>query len=282
MIIFVFFEFPNDRLQIRFCDVGQGDGTIISKKFNQIVVDGGVNNKILECLNKMMPFWDSKIELVVLTHPQDDHVTGLVELIKRYNIGLVIANGTVGESKEAKEFFEWVEKKDINVFVPKATDRMVIDGIEFEVLWPRDRVVNEGFDAEKTIINGQNRSDKITVNDVNELSVVLRMKYGKFVGLLTGDLGTREEQAMLRTGVLTDVVLLKVGHHGSKYSSALEFLRVIKPDLAVISAGKNNSFGHPTEETLARLESVGARIERTDERGDVVVVTDGAKWWVED
>jgi len=115
--------------------------------------------------------------------------------------------------------------------------------------------------------------------DVNVVSVVGVLRYGEFEVLLTGDIGFDEEDELLENGNLIDVDVLKVAHHGSKYSRGDEFINKIKPEVAVINVGKN-SFGHPTRETLDKLEEVGAKIYRTDLNGDVEIVSDGQKYWI--
>ena len=138
-----------------------------------------------------------------------------------------------------------------------AGDRIRYGDLDFDILWPAvsDRVLGAS-------------------TDLNQLSVVVELNYGKFRALFSGDLGTAEEKVLADSGRLTAVDVLKVAHHGSKYSSAAEFLSAVRPKLAVISVGKNN-YGHPTAEALARLAEVGARIWRTDKQGELEIVTDG-------
>ena len=116
-------------------------------------------------------------------------------------------------------------------------------------------------------------------NEANEQSVVLRLEYGGFSALLTGDIGSKSEEVLIKSGVDLTSDILKVGHHGSRYSSTEEFLKAVNPKLAIVSVGKNN-YGHPTGEVLKRLEQVGARVLRTDEEGNIEIVSDGERVWV--
>ncbi|MFZ2202017.1 MAG: MBL fold metallo-hydrolase [Microgenomates group bacterium] len=140
-------------------------------------------------------------------------------------------------------------------------DRIRYGSLSFDVLWPT---------AGGRVLGAS--------TDLNQLSVVVEINYGKFRALFTGDLGEEEELALEETGVLKRLDVLKVAHHGSKYSSAAEFLSAVRPKLAVISVGRNN-YGHPTSEALERLKAVGSRIWRTDKQGELEIVTDGRSLW---
>ena len=145
-----------------------------------------------------------------------------------------------------------------------AGDRIRYGDLAFDILWPA---------ASGRVLGAS--------TDPNQLSVVVELNYGKFRALFTGDLGTAEEKVLVDSGRLTAVDVLKVAHHGSKYSSAAEFLSAVRPKLAVISVGKNN-YGHPTAEALERLAAVGAAIWRTDRQGELEIVTDSRSFWSDD
>lgn len=228
--LFLIRQWPDKDLHLIFCDVGQGDAILITSEFQQILVDGGPDNSVLSCLGKNMPFWDRKIDLVLLTHNQTDHALGLMEVEKRYQI---INNQ------------------------PKllAGDEVVIGQLKLTVLWPYQRQSNE----------------------LNEEALVLQGSFGKFNWLLSADITGKEEEKLRLLNRLKPVEVLKAAHHGSKYSSSQKFLEAVRPKIAVISVGKN-SFGHPTQEALDRLKSVGAKILRTDEAGMIEVVSDGQNW----
>ena len=233
LLAWVVGQAPDDKLHLVFCDVGQGDASLIIKGDFQMLIDTGPKNGgVVACLGRQMPFWDRQIEVLVNSHPQADHVGALAEVEKRYEIGKKLLTGVAG-------------------------DRIRYGDLAFDVVWP----------SESGRVPG-------TSTDPNQLSVVIELNYGKFRALFTGDLGEVEERVLARDGSLRGTDVLKVAHHGSKYSSSAEFLSAVAPKLAVISVGKNN-YGHPTNEALVRLAAAGARIWRTDKQGELEIITDG-------
>jgi len=277
--IFVIWQYPDENLHIVMCDVGQGDSTLMFRSFFQVVVDGGPDERVLACLGEFLPFWDRQIEVLVMTHPQADHMNGLAAILKRYEVGMLVANGLSSDSEAFSSILDEVRNKGIKVYVPKQGERLKGGGIEFEILWPIERV-GTSRDWEKGNLIDQNMSDELIVEDPNEVSVVLEVNYGEVEALLTGDIGEKEEQALVDSRVLKRVEILKVPHHGSKTSSTLDFLEEIRPSIALISSGKDNNFGHPSPEVVERLEKLGVKIFRTDEVGSVEIVSDGVKYWI--
>lgn len=233
MLFFALTQLPDEKLHLIFCDVGQGDASLITKGDFQMLIDTGPKNGgVTECLSNHIPFWDKRIEVFVNSHPQADHIGALPEVEKHYQIDKKWLSGVAG-------------------------DRIRYGSLEFDILGPTENARVLGAST-----------------DLNQLSVVIAMSYGKFRVLFTGDIGEGEELALNRAGVLAAVDVLKVAHHGSKYSSTAEFLSAVRPELAVISVGKNG-YGHPTSEALGRLGAVGSRIWRTDKQGVLEIVTDG-------
>jgi len=234
-------QLPDGRVRMVFCDVGQGDAALITLGYFQALIDtGNEEEKLLICLSEHVPFWDKKIDVVFISHGDSDHVGALGSLQSHYSIGRLI---------------EKAGEKDIVRY----------RDLHFEILSGRE---NEGGD-----ISG-------SVCDDNDCSMVLRMVYKKVSGLFVGDITIMEELALLGKGVIKRGDILKVAHHGSKFGSSLSFLEAMKPSLAVISVGAKNTYGHPSSDTLMRLDAVGAKTVRTDEVGSVVVVTDGEKMWM--
>lgn len=238
VLVWVWQQWPDRDLHVVFCDVGQGDAVLIVLGSFQALVDVGPSeNKLFECLGKEMPFWDRKIDLVFISHPQKDHNGALVTLKNRYKVATVI------------------EKTKVN-------DIYRYGNLYFDVLSA----------GEAREMNTERVNDR-----ENEDSVVLWLRYWSFSVLFTADIGQETELAMMSGGLLKKTTILKVPHHGSKNSSSLSFLEKIRPDWAVVSVGAKNSYGHPNEDTLIRLDLVGARILRTDTNGTVEVVTDGER-----
>ena len=253
------FSLPDKQLHLIFCDVGQGDAVLISYRTTQILIDGGPDNQVLNCLSKHMPFWDRQIEMVILTHPEGDHFTGLIDVLKRYNVTYFVSNGLSPPSDNSGFFRELKEKsesKKIKFVTVKGKDKMKIGSLSLLFLWP-----------EKSYLN---------VDDLNDSSVVLKLSYGSFKALLTGDISEKVEN--LLNSPADGIEVLKIAHHGSKFSTSEEFLNKIKPQLAVISVGKNN-FGHPTQEVLERLRKAGIKTLRTDKQGEIEIVSNGREWY---
>lgn len=277
----IFLQWPDDEFRIIACDVGQGDGILIVKGEIQVVVDGGPSGeKMLTCLEKHMPFWDRQIELIVMTNADYDHMNGLTTVVDRYSVMQFVTSDGVHESAALSKMIAILAERRVGVVAVEQGDILRIlgtDKLEFHVLWPPE--AEEEYVA---ILSGQmDKSAREQIlgasakrGDLNERSVVLEILEDNKRYLLMGDAGFQAEKELLKSGLLHDIDYLKVGHHGSKYASSQEFLNVIRPEIAVISVGEQNRYGHPTPEAIERLSKVGAKIRRTDKEGSVVVGLD--------
>lgn len=254
------FQLSDDKLHLVFCDVGQGDAILVSYRTTQVLIDGGPNNRVLHCLANNMPFWDREIEMLVATHPEADHISGLIDVIERYRVKHFVVNSLRKESKVFQEFQKVVLAENPDIYFPKIGDEINIGSMKLLTLWPQSQDKVLGV----TTIE----------REINDTSIVLKLSFGNFDVLLSGDISTKIESRL----DLSDVEVLKVAHHGSKYSTGEEFLKLVQPELAVISVGKN-SFGHPTEEVLERLSNQAIKLLRTDQEGTIEVVSDGRKWY---
>jgi competence protein ComEC len=253
---------PDDRLQVSFLDVGQGDAILIQRGSQQILVDGGPSPQAIGLeLGKMMPFWDRTIDLVVLTHPQADHLTGLVEVLKRYKVRQVLYPDLKYESALYDEWPRLLEARNVKHSLVQAGQE-----IKF------------GSDVLIEVLNPQTPPS----TDMNENGVVLRVALGQVSFLLTADIGRSTELELVTHRAPLNSTVLKVAHHGSDTSTSPEFLAVANPRIAVISAGKDNTFGLPNQEVLGRLEhKLGLEnIYRTDEHGRIEFITDGERLWL--
>lgn len=251
-------------LKVKFLDIGQGDSfLVISPAGNQILIDGGPDRKILNKLGLYMPFYDKTIELIILSHPQADHLAGLVEVLKKYEVEKIL---TVNDEYDSALFREWknlLNNKNIEFISAKAGQ--VVDlggGAYFLVLYPFKKFNGEIIDKEK----------------INDLSVVGKLVYGNSSVLFTGDSEIKTELDLLRSNLNLKSDILKVAHHGSRTSTHSEFLTKVKPLLAIISDGRNNRYGHPNKKILERLKDFGAEIFRTDILGDINLMSDGISW----
>ncbi len=253
------FSLPSQHLHFIACNVGQGDAILLTKGFTQVLIDGGPNDQVLRCLSENMPFYDRSIELMINTHPDKDHVAGLVEVLKRYQVKQVLAQQFEIESKIGKQFYILLQEQAIPLHVPQKGEKIKLANIELTTLWPPFAKASEG-QAPTHVLGASSPKTK-----TNENSVVLHLQYEDFDAILTGDITSQEEKEIIQDYRFEDIEVLKVAHHGSKYSSSEEFLKAVSPHLAIISVGKN-SWGHPTGEVLDRLNQVGAQILRTDQQ----------------
>lgn len=249
----IIFSSRNQKLKIIFLDVGQGDAILISRGSNQILIDGGPNGQIImEKLGKYLPFWDRQIEMLIATHPDSDHISGLIDAMENYQIGQVIDNGVSSESQVYKRFKEVIQEKNIRETEGKKGVKIKLaEDIPIEILSP------DGTQA------------KDNPKDTNVSSIVAKLTYGPNSFLFTGDLTSEGELKLTGAGTGLASQVLKVGHHGSKYSTNQEFLDLINPQEAIISVSQNNRYGHPASEVMERLKEKGIKILRTDEVGDI-------------
>lgn len=267
LIIFVFLSFNDGKLHLVVCDVGQGDAIFITTPSRaQILIDGGPDKKVLECLSKHMPFWDRSLNAVILTHPHADHITGLVDVIERYKVNAFYTEKVDADTQIYKLFMSKLAEKGLSA-KDLQTSKNFSDksGVRLITLWPSAETIEQ--------------TDQTNANlDLNGLSVIGLITYGNFSALLTGDAGVRaEDQIADLTG---DIDVLKVPHHGSKTGMSDYFLSLTRPELAVISVGKDNRYGHPAQTSLDLLKKHKIKVLRTDEEGEIDIISDGKSWSV--
>jgi len=249
-------------LEVVFFDVGQGDAIFIkTPQGHNILIDGGPGNIVLEKIGREMPFLDESIDLVVLTHPHYDHVSGLIDILKNYKIEDVLCTGVLSESNIGKKWNRIIEERGYRVAL--AGQRILANDIHIDILHPTRKL----------------RGEKI--GDLNEASIIIRLSHKGKNFLFMGDAYKKQERELLSLEreckkrhddcsffeISADV--LKVGHHGSRTSTTSDFLSVVSPEFAVIQAGKDNRYGHPHDETIETLEREMVKIMRTDKDGDI-------------
>lgn len=257
---------PDNNLQVSFLDVGQGDAILIQRGNQQVLIDGGPSPQAIGLgLGEKMPFWDRTIELVVLTHPSADHVTGLVEVLNRYNVKQVLYPDLAYASGIYDEWLKLVQEKGIKCTLAQAGQQIDLGGgVVLEVLNPPSPLLTD------------------TESDIDNNGIVLRLSMDEISFLLTADTMWETELEMIHRRTNLNSTVLKVGHHGSDTSTTPQFLAVVNPQIAVISVGADNEYGHPADEVMTRLkEKIGmGNIYRTDEDGTIEVITDGERIWV--
>ncbi len=243
-------------LEVCFFDVGQGDSIFIeSQQGRQILIDGGPDNSVIKKLESKMFFWDRTIDLVVLTHPDKDHLFGLIEVLKRYKVKNILWTGVNSDSALFQEWQKAVEKEGAKIWIAeKGLGIKMSDSQTLETLYPFDSLEGRA------------------VSNLNDTSIVLILDSNGEKVLLTGDASSQTENLLIENNAPISADILKVAHHGSKYSSSDDFLKAVNPSVAVISVGENNSYGHPSPEVLARLEDSGINILQTSKQKDICFI----------
>lgn len=269
-------------LKVYFLDVGQGDSILIeTPNGTQTIIDAGPNNKVINELSEVIPFFDRTIDIIIPTHSDLDHIAGFPEILRRFNIKNYFDSGFV-DNDDLNTEIKLLVQNETGIDIKKISrgDNIVLDkehNISLEILWP---------------------PANYETKENNNRSIVARLDYGETSFLFTGDAGFDVEKVLLENSTIKnsstteinnststnilDVDILKAGHHGSKTASSLDFLEKVSPELTIISAGKDNKFGHPSQETLDRINTVGSKIKNTAEVGRILIKSDGIKYWIEE
>src|SRR3989344_7581626 len=253
----IFAEQRGGMLTVSILDVGQGDSIFIDGPSGiQILVDGGRDKKVLTELGEIMPFSDRSIDIVLGTHPDWDHIGGLLGVLKRYRTLLYVEPGVITDKSFDEEIHDELKRQGIQILKGRAGMRIPLgSGAYFTILFPDVDAANF---------------------ETNTASIVALVEYGDTAFMLTGDSPQKIENYLAgKLGDTLNVDVLKVGHHGSRTSSSEYFLAATSPAYAIISAGRNNSYGHPHKEVVEKLKEVGAEVLNTADVGRVVFTSDG-------
>lgn len=238
-------------LQIYYFDVGQADSTLIINNGHSMLIDAGNNEdgeKLVTYIKEELNI--TTIDYVVGTHPHEDHIGGLDDIINNFNIKEVYLPEAMTTTKTFEDVLDAIANKELSITVPTIGETFKLGEADFEVIYTGT--------GEK---------------DLNEASIILRMIFGNKTYLFTGDTTEEVEETILNSNI--DIDVLKVAHHGSKYSSSEEFLNIATPEYAIISAGEGNSYGHPEPETLTRLKKYTNNIYITKDLGTILLTSDG-------
>jgi competence protein ComEC len=245
-------------LTIAFLDVGQGDAVFIeAPNGNQLLYDAGPpSGATVRELAKVMPFWDRSLDVMVLSHPDLDHIGGAVDVLKRYTVPVVLESGSTGASGAVAELASQLNRLQTDRLLARRGQTIELGGGVFvDVLYPDSDSLPE---------------------ETNDASVTIKVRYGATSFLLSGDLSRWGEYRILdeHQERLTATVV-KLGHHGSQTSSSERWLTELEPDIVVVSAGKNNKYGHPHQEVMDLLDRLHIKSVRTDLEGSIVFTSDG-------
>lgn len=240
---------PQDNnLRVYCLDVGQGDSILITNNNKTMLIDASTNEMGSRVVKYLNDLGIKKIDYLVGTHPHEDHIGGLDNVIKNFDIGTIYMPNVVATTKTYEEVIDAISAKKLKVTSPKTGDKFTVGNAECEVM--------------------SIRNDK---DDYNNCSIVIKMDFNNVSYLFTGD----AEESVESSRKWPHIDVLKVGHHGSNTSSSKNFLEQIKPEVALISVGQGNTYGHPTQATLKRLSNIGAKIYRTDENGTILLIEKG-------
>ena len=250
----------DNNLKVVFFDIGQGDSIFIeTPQGYQVLIDGGPSGKkVLEKLSKYIPFWDRTLDLIILTHPDYDHLAGLVYVLDRYDVKNILWTGAKKDTQTFNRWEEKIEKEKARIVIAKAGQKIKAGMAELFILYPFQGL-EQGFFEKGS----------------NESSIILKLLFGKNYFLFTGDTIKRIEQQLLEKGIDVSSQVLKVAHHGSKTSSSYNFIKMINPDVAVISVGEDNPYNHPYPTVLELLDKYDINVLRTDLIGDIKITSDG-------
>ncbi len=251
------FAETREGLTVAFLDVGQGDAIFVeSPDGNQILIDGGPNNQVLRELSKVMPFYDRSIDMIIESHPDSDHINGLAEVLKRFDVSAVMESGVNSDNPAYEEIRKIIQEKNIRNILARRGMRINLgNGAYMEILFP-DRDVSR--------------------MDTNDASIIAWLVYGENEFLFAGDSPKKMENYLASVyGKSLESDVLKISHHGSDTSTSEQFLGYVNPKYAIISVGKDNKYGHPRQEVLDLLKQFDIGIFRTDESGIIKFESDG-------
>ncbi len=282
LICYLFQHWPDDNIHLIFCDIGQGDSILLSYRSTQVLIDSGPNQSITDCLNRHLLPWDRTLEGVIATHPDKDHIGGFPAVFSQYRVEHLFV---IGKGKSTRDFLEF--RSGVLKLLSRGThlqsahqgQRIILPGkYELKVISPQEEmgtldIFSSQYSDQQlsTVLQEQEKSTK----SINDESIATFLTIGSFKALLMADLEELGEQALLEKGLLTQVDVLKAGHHGSRTSTSQDFLAKTKPKFVVISAGKKNKYGHPHKEVLERVAAYHSQIFRTDQQGDVEWIVHG-------
>lgn len=246
-------------LEVDFLDVGQGDAILIKTSAGQnILIDGGRDKAALRRLAENLPWFDQQLDLVILTHPDDDHSGGLAAVAGRFKVKKLVYTALADESPGYTALLAEIKKQEIPA--------VIID---------RPQIINFDPSTRLEILSPTESFAGQAPQNINNSSIVSRLIYGQTALLLTGDIEAGEEEQLLADKAPVAAQAIKISHHGSDSGSSETLLSAVAPKIAIISVGADNTFGHPSHRILKRLERIGATVYRTDQQGTVKLFSDG-------
>jgi len=250
----------SENLTVHFLDVGQGDSELVQFNGKNVLIDAGTQDMGPRVESYLKNHGVSSLDLLVATHPHEDHIGGLLDILNDFGVKQVLDSGQTHTSQTFENYLNLIDRKNIPFETAERGQTINLDpAIKIEVLSP---------------------PIPLFPDDLNQNSIVLKITYNKVSFLLMGDAGIEAEKSLLSSGSNLDSDILKVGHHGSSSASSSSFLARVKPAISIIEVGAGNDYGHPTKKTLKALQSTGSKVYRTDLNGNIAVTTDGQKYTI--
>lgn len=241
-----------DKMEVHFIDVGQGDATLVICGDHAMLIDAGDDSKGTAIQNYLQKHKITKLDYLILTHPDADHIGGAPVIITKFDISKVFVSNYEKDNKTYQKMIQALDNKRLKTLTPKVNSKYTLGTATITILAPGKEYDNP-----------------------NDASIALLLKNGSVSFLFTGDAGENAEADILETIISLSADVYKAGHHGSKYSTSKELIKSVNPTYAVISCGEGNSYGHPHAETLNTLRANGVKVYRTDEEGTIIASTDG-------
>jgi len=261
----------NETCRVTILDIGQGDAVLFQTTDGKdILVDGGPNSSILEALDRNIAQGDRDLDAVILSHPDADHVAGLIPVLERYNVTTVLTTGVHVATSIFSRWEKALDDEHASIIYGYRGEVMTVgEHFRFEQLWPQEKLADVRWTA----------VGKNGVGGTNDTSLVGRVSCGGSTIMMTGDIsGVVEDQLATRPEEVRSSAL-KVSHHGSRFSSTSAFFQAVQPDVALISVSKTNRYGHPHPTVLDRLQRSAIPFRRTDLEGDITLRSDGLGGW---
>jgi competence protein ComEC len=249
-------------LHVYYFDIGQGDAALVRTPENSyILIDGGPSQEILQRLGEVMPFYERTIDVVVLSHPHADHVDGLIDVLRRYDVRAVYFTGIQYNNPGYDLFIELIAQEGADIYFVRRGEDLRFGNVVIDTLYPFGNIQGREF------------------SNINNSSIVFRMIYGGTVFYFGGDAEVEVEEELIKSRLDLNADVFKASHHGSRTANSAGLLTLMDPAFSVISCGEGNKFGHPHQETINALLKRDVRIFRTDIDGSVEFVSDGVKFW---
>ncbi|CDI48874.1 ComEC/Rec2 family competence protein [Clostridium tetani] len=243
----------NGNLKVHYINVGQGDSILVQQDNENMLIDAGPNSSSEKLVNYLKQNGIKEIKYLVATHPHEDHIGGMNKVINNFKVESVYMPKKIANTKTFKNMVEAMKKNNLKAKTPHVGDKINLGDAKFTILWPNEQ----------------------EQNNTNNYSIVLKGQYGKNTFLFTGDAEQLVEKSILGNNTDIRAEVLKLGHHGSSTSTSDKFLEKVNPKYAVASCEKGNSYGHPHREIVKKLKDKNIKLYRTDENGDIVLISDG-------